>query len=103
MRKTRKLLCILLAVLVVITSLPVDTYAATDNTPDTSWYDAGSTSFHISTADALMGFAQLVNGGNDFTGKTVYLDNDIVLNDNAADYKSWGTSAPTFSSICRNL
>ena len=66
-----------------------------DGTADTSWYtDAspGTTEFHISTPEQLHGLADIANGigkasdgtaipFDDFTGKTIYLDNDIWLND----------------------
>ena len=46
--------------------------------PDTRWYNAGS-SFTISTADQLAGLAELVNGGNEFKGKTITLGAAIDL------------------------
>jgi hypothetical protein len=48
-------------------------------TPDTSWYSAGPTSFTLTTADQLAGLAVLVNGGNNFSGKTIVLGNNISL------------------------
>lgn len=41
--------------------------------------------YHISTAAELAGLAKLVNDGNDFAGKTVILQNNIVLNENVLD------------------
>ncbi len=65
---------------------------------DTTWYNETDTEFHISTAEQLAGLAKLVNDGNTFKGKTVYLDNNIDIADrewvsigdgnNVADY--WG-------------
>ena len=52
--------------------------------PDTSWYNGGAGPFSIATADQLAGLAQLVNGGDDFSGKTVVLTADIDLSGYAA-------------------
>ncbi|NLA86159.1 MAG: S-layer homology domain-containing protein, partial [Clostridiales bacterium] len=46
---------------------------------DTAWYDPSATSFTLTTAEQLAGLAVLVNGGNNFTGKTVVLGYDIDL------------------------
>ena len=51
-----------------------------DGTVDTSWYDASKDTFEISTAAELAGLAKLVNGGNNFSGKTIKLTADIDLN-----------------------
>ena len=62
---------------------------------NTDWYDdnSGDTEFIISTAEELAGLAKLVNGGNDFSGKTFKLGNDIQLN-NTSDWESWETTPP---------
>ena len=44
-----------------------------DGTADTSWYNDTDTEFTLTTAEALAGLAELVNGGNDFAGKTINL------------------------------
>ncbi len=44
---------------------------------DTSWYDAGQSSFTLTTEAQLRGLAQLVNAGNAFSGKTITLGEDI--------------------------
>ncbi|MCD8327492.1 MAG: carboxypeptidase regulatory-like domain-containing protein [Ruminococcus sp.] len=49
-------------------------------TADTSWYNSTDTSFTITTATQLAGLASLVNNGDDFSGKTIKLGNDIDLN-----------------------
>lgn len=49
-----------------------------DNT-DIQWYNSQDATFTLSTATELAGFAELVNGGNDFTGKTIFIDADIDL------------------------
>ncbi|MBR2054226.1 MAG: hypothetical protein IJ968_04950 [Clostridia bacterium] len=50
-----------------------------DGTVDTSWYNDADTEFVLTTAEQLAGFAELVDGGNTFEGKTVKLGNDICL------------------------
>lgn len=46
---------------------------------DTAWYDGQKSEFTLTTAEQLAGLAKLVNGGNDFDGKTVKLGVDIDL------------------------
>lgn len=46
---------------------------------DTSWYNAEKTEFTLNTANEFAGLLKLVNEGNDFTGKTINLSNDISL------------------------
>ena len=46
---------------------------------DESFYDSGKSEYSISTAAELRGLADLVNGGNDFSGKTIILESDIDL------------------------
>ncbi len=53
-------------------------------TSNIDWYDASLSTFNISTAEEFAGFSELVNGGNNFEGKTVNLLSDIDLNN-----KSW--------------
>lgn len=48
-------------------------------TPDTSWYNAAENEFTLTDAADLFGLAQLVNGGNKFSGKTVKLAANIDL------------------------
>lgn len=50
-----------------------------DGTADTTWYNDTDTEFTITTAEQLAGLAELVDGGNDFAGKTIKLANDIDL------------------------
>ena len=47
--------------------------------PDTSWFDESAAAFTLTDVEDFFGFAQLVNGGNDFSGKTVTLSSDIDL------------------------
>lgn len=55
-----------------------------DGSIDTSWYNSTDTEFTIYTAEQLAGLAQLVNNGNTFSGKTIYLGNNIDL-----DNREW--------------
>ncbi|MDR0764943.1 MAG: hypothetical protein LBE65_05050 [Synergistaceae bacterium] len=46
---------------------------------DTSWYNETQNNFPIDTPEKLAGLAKLVNGGNNFENKTVYLAKNIDL------------------------
>lgn len=50
-----------------------------DGTVDTSWYNDTDTEFTLTSAEQLAGLAELVDGGNSFTGKTVKLDKNLDL------------------------
>ena len=65
--------------------------------PDIGWYSAGPTSFAIGNADELAGLASLVNGGNDFNGKTITLTDDIDL----SSYSAGTGWAPIGNSLAR--
>ena len=88
----KKLLLSLLFALVALTGLHAQTIW--DGTADTSWYNETSAEFEISTAEQLAGLAKLVNNGNNFSGKTISLTADIVLND-TSDWEDWENSAST--------
>ena len=45
----------------------------------TSWYNTTSTTFTITTESQLAGLALLVEGGNNFSGKTINIANDLNL------------------------
>lgn len=60
----------------VIAEHSADTW---DGTVDTSWYNDTDTEFTLTTAEQLAGFAKLVDGGNNFAGKTVKLGKDLDL------------------------
>ena len=47
--------------------------------PDTSWYDELQSDFTLQNASQFVGFQELVDGGTDFTGKTVRLAGDLVF------------------------
>lgn len=50
-----------------------------DGTADTSWYNDTDTEFVITTAEQLAGLAELVDGGNNFAGKTVKVGKNLDL------------------------
>ena len=50
-----------------------------DGSIDTSWYNSTDIEFTIYTAAQLAGLAYLVNNGNTFAGKTIYLGRNIDL------------------------
>lgn len=56
-----------------------------DGTVDTSWYNDTDTEFVITTAEQLAGFAELVDEGTTFEGKTVKLGKNINLNNKLFD------------------
>lgn len=58
---------------------------------DVSWYDEKQTQLHISTVAQLNGFA-LLSQAYGFSGQTVILDNDLVLNEGSA--YDWAATAP---------
>lgn len=58
---------------------------------DLSWFDEKTTQMHISTVAQLNGFA-LLSQAYGFTGQTIILDSDIVLNEGNAS--SWTKNAP---------
>ena len=48
-----------------------------DGTADTTWYDASQTVYSLSTAEEFAGFAELVNDGTSFDGKTIQLTENM--------------------------
>jgi hypothetical protein len=64
-----------------------------DGTADTAWYNESQTEFSITTAEQLAGLAKLVNDGNDFKGKTIKLEKNIMLND-TANWQNWDSNPP---------
>ena len=78
----------------LILLLTVATYASVWNgKTDVAWHSESETEFTITTAEQLAGLAELVNGGNNFKGKTVKLGANIMLND-TANWQSWASSPP---------
>ena len=55
----------------------VDTWDG--STVDTSWYNNTNTEFTLTSAEQLAGFADLVNNGDTFAGKTIKLGSDVDL------------------------
>ena len=51
-----------------------------NGTADSSWYDDSKDSFSLTDPAQLAGLSELVNNGNDMSGKTFVLKNDIYLN-----------------------
>ena len=63
-----------------------------DGTTDTSWYVSTGSEYVLTTAEQFAGFAELVNGGETFQGKTVILDADITLNTGNVEFAESGYS-----------
>ncbi len=72
---------------------PIDKNVIWNGSSDTTWYDSEETEFHLYTAEELAGFSDLVNEGRTFEGQTVYLENDIYLND-VSGFDEWKSSPP---------
>ena len=97
MFKKLVLLCLALSLLITcsvpaLAVEPPSDYSDDNVTADTSWYHEEDDSFAIGTAEELIGLAQLVNSGTDFSGKTILLENNIDLSDYAGDWndgKGW--------------
>ncbi len=58
-------------------TLQYGSMAEYEQEPNTLWYSEQKSEFTLQTPGELRGFAQLVNGGNDFSGRTVKLGKDI--------------------------
>ena len=98
-----RLFGITLSFIMLISLLPVTALAgeaAWDGTTvDTSWYDANTsaTEFTISDSADLAGLAKLVNAGNNFSGKTIKLGDDIDLG--GKDWTPIGNSTNKFEGV----
>jgi len=87
--------------LLALTAMPLSASAVNvpkkadcwDGTADTSWYDSEADSFSIDTAEAFAGLAELVNAGDPMTGKSFYLERDLLLNA-IGNYENWDTEPP---------
>ncbi|MCD8219050.1 MAG: hypothetical protein LUC50_01455 [Ruminococcus sp.] len=66
-----------------------------DGTMDTTWFSESKTSFTLTNAEELAGFSQLVNNGKVSEDVTVYLGNNIVIND-TADFDDWSETPPSY-------
>ena len=84
-KKTKNILmlfALIFGIATIFMTAKVIPVCANEVQPSTAWYDnadSGATSYEISTPADLMGLAQLVNSGNDFSGKTITMSNDIDL------------------------
>lgn len=107
MKKSRRILATLLALLmtlsciVVVSVVPAVAYTINANE---SVYNASAAKtlptpvdnvYTITTANEFMAFADTLNGGNNFSGKTIKLACDIVINPGA--YGTWGGSPIAWS------
>ena len=81
--RLRGLAALAVSLCLALALLPAPAAAATaawdGSTRDTSWYDAGKSSFSLTTPAQLAGLADLVNGGKDFSGVTIALGRDLDL------------------------
>jgi len=103
----KKISAIVVALAMTIMVLPLSELSTVfagssvwDGTADTNWAstytdnaDTTAETFTISTAEQLAQLAVKVNGGLNFTGKTINLTADIVLNDTTG-WQNWGTTPP---------
>ncbi|MFV0552669.1 MAG: hypothetical protein ACK5L6_12245 [Anaerorhabdus sp.] len=64
----------------VSVDIPYETSVWDGEKVDTSWFENDKDTFELINAEQLAGFAQLVNSGNTFQGKTIKLSNDLDLN-----------------------
>jgi|GEM_PF-6365206 hypothetical protein len=90
-----KLFILLLVVGLLFAVAP--TQQAQAEGPDTGWH-TGDSLYKISSADQLAGLAQLVNEGNNFSGKTITLTENIDL----GAYAEWtpiGTTTNAFAGV----
>ena len=104
MKKTVKMLSLIMALLVMLGTFGVVTFAdgtasSGTITPDTSWYLADSRTKTATLRDAadLLGFAKLINKEevtHFFEGWTIKLGADIVFNEGKASDWAAGTSTP---------
>lgn len=78
-------LSLLLVILLLCSALPLPAVAVTgnrdawDGSADIAWHQDDDTEFHLETAEQFAGLAKLVNEGTSFSGKTVFLKNDLDL------------------------
>ncbi|MDO5300588.1 MAG: hypothetical protein Q4F18_14255, partial [Clostridia bacterium] len=75
------LVCMLLCMAILPTALAEGQIDTWDGTADTSWYDAQSSEFHITTAEQLAGVTELVQVSTvkNFKDKTLILETDVDL------------------------
>ncbi len=103
MKDTRGFLAIIMALVMVFAGVAfiaaevsaLDEGEAVNPVSDTKWYSETKNSFVINTEAELRGLAELVNAGNDFSGKTVALGDNIDLKD--VEWTPIGTSNEPFN------
>ncbi len=112
MKKIRKIISVMLAGVMAVSSMLISTVTASaamsvnnkkvsiarvwDGTADISWYTGKKDSYDIYTAEQFAGISELCNRRDNrisFKGVTINLMNDIVLND-VSNYKNWGDKPP---------
>lgn len=59
-----------------------------DGSANTAWYEDEQLEFTLTTPEQFAGLVELVNGGNNFSGKTIKLGNHLVFN-NTSDWENW--------------
>lgn len=96
-----RLFGITLSFIMLISLLPVTALAGgaawNGTTVDTNWYNDSATEFTISDSADLAGLAKLVNEGNNFSGKTIKLGDDIDLG--GKEWTPIGNSTNSFKGV----
>ena len=96
-----RLFGITLSFIMLISLLPVTALAGeaawNGTTVDTSWYNDSAAEFTISDSADLAGLAKLVNEGNNFSGKTIELGDDIDLG--GKEWTPIGNSTNSFKGV----
>lgn len=96
----KKVLSMILVVMMVLSTLVITAYAADDatpysGTPAEQWWKKANKNIEIKNADELVCVLQKLDSGERFSGKTIKLTANIVLND--GDASKWETSAPKYN------
>lgn len=76
-KRTNRILSLIIAIVISAVNMTVMSAAADENIPVT--YSEGEADLTISTADELRAFRDEVNNGDDYSGKTVALANDLDM------------------------
>lgn len=96
-----RLFGITLSFIMLISLLPVTALAGgaawNGTTVDTNWYNDSATEFTIYDSADLAGLAKLVNEGNNFSGKTINLGDDIDLG--GKEWTPIGNSTNSFKGV----
>lgn len=96
MRKLKPAFCAVCVVVMIILTVAVFGLSAKtdvwDGSESANWYDASAETLTVNSAADLRAFALAVNGGKDFSGKTVELACDIVWNEGSSRF--WGDTPP---------